>query len=162
VSSLLSANQRQWSSNRANIPRTCWAKLSGPEYIFVAVRWLSPTILAKQTFAQLRTGLTGTEGMATLAGCTAWHYTTTTTTTTNHNHHLQPCASYYLLVAAVWCIFVFMFTLPLQSSQILSSATPTFTYEWNKEVFGLKTFINESMQTHNNRRVWGASNEQTI
>ena len=27
---LLSANQRQWSSNRANVPRTCWAKLFGP------------------------------------------------------------------------------------------------------------------------------------
>ena len=29
-SSPLSANQRQGSSNRANIPRTCWAKLFGP------------------------------------------------------------------------------------------------------------------------------------
>ena len=65
---------------------------------------------------------------------------TTTTTTFSHNHHLQPCASFYLLVAAVWCIFVFMFTLPLQSSQILSSATPTFTYEWNKEVIWFKDF----------------------
>ena len=27
---LLSANQRQWSSNRANVPRTCWAKVFGP------------------------------------------------------------------------------------------------------------------------------------
>ena len=27
---LLSANQRQWLSNRANVPRTCWAKLFGP------------------------------------------------------------------------------------------------------------------------------------
>ena len=27
---LLSANQRQWSSNRTNVPRTCWAKLFGP------------------------------------------------------------------------------------------------------------------------------------
>ena len=27
---LLSANQRQWSSNRANVPRTCWAKLFEP------------------------------------------------------------------------------------------------------------------------------------
>ena len=26
---LLSANQRQWSSNRANVPRTCWAKVFG-------------------------------------------------------------------------------------------------------------------------------------
>ena len=32
---LLSANQRQWSSNRANVSRTCWAKLFGPEYSFV-------------------------------------------------------------------------------------------------------------------------------
>ena len=31
---LLSANQRQWSSNRVNVPRTCWAKLFGPEYSF--------------------------------------------------------------------------------------------------------------------------------
>ena len=29
---LLSANQRQWSSNRANVPGTRWAKLFGPEY----------------------------------------------------------------------------------------------------------------------------------
>ena len=27
---LLSANQRQWSSNRANVPRTCSAKVFGP------------------------------------------------------------------------------------------------------------------------------------
>ena len=27
---LLSANQRQWLSNRANVPRTCWAKFFGP------------------------------------------------------------------------------------------------------------------------------------
>ena len=27
---LLSANQWQWSSNRANVPRTCWAKVFGP------------------------------------------------------------------------------------------------------------------------------------
>ena len=27
---LLSANQRQWSSNRANVPRTCWVKVFGP------------------------------------------------------------------------------------------------------------------------------------
>ena len=31
---LLSASQRQRSSNRANVPRTCWAKLFGPEYSF--------------------------------------------------------------------------------------------------------------------------------
>ena len=42
-----------------------------PEYIVVAVRRLPPTIFAKQKFAQLRTGLTEAEEMATLAGCTA-------------------------------------------------------------------------------------------
>ena len=29
-SEAISANQRQWSSNRANVPRTCWAKGFGP------------------------------------------------------------------------------------------------------------------------------------
>ena len=27
---LIFANQRQWSSNRVNVPRTCWAKVFGP------------------------------------------------------------------------------------------------------------------------------------
>ena len=29
-SEAISASQRQWSSNRANVPRTCWAKIFGP------------------------------------------------------------------------------------------------------------------------------------
>ena len=28
------SQQTAWSSNRANVPRTCWAKIFGPEYSF--------------------------------------------------------------------------------------------------------------------------------
>ena len=44
---LLSANQRQWSSNRANVPRTCWAKLFGPRRYL----WrILPTRFAKKSW----------------------------------------------------------------------------------------------------------------
>ena len=77
-SSPLSASQRQGSSNRANIPRTCWAKLFGPRiYLcrsstnipnYIREAKVSriknqlyspntPNYVREQMFAQLRTGL---------------------------------------------------------------------------------------------------------
>ena len=44
---LLSANQRQWSSNRANVPRTCWAKLFGPQRY---LRRILPTRFVKKSW----------------------------------------------------------------------------------------------------------------
>ena len=52
---LISANQRQGSSNRAIVPRTVERSFLDPEYSFVAVWRILPTRFAKQKFAQLRT-----------------------------------------------------------------------------------------------------------
>ena len=44
---LLSASQRQWSSNRVNVPRTCWAKVFGPR---IYLRRILPTRFAKKSW----------------------------------------------------------------------------------------------------------------
>ena len=43
---LLSANQWQWSSNRANVPRICWAKVFGPRIL----RRILPNRFAKKSW----------------------------------------------------------------------------------------------------------------
>ena len=48
---LLSANQRQWSSNRANVPRTCWASFWTPNIASTN----NSDYVREEKLAQLRT-----------------------------------------------------------------------------------------------------------